>query len=187
MTSKFQTQDLREWLSATQELGELEHVKGAHWDQELGAITEINNRRRGPCLLFDEIPDYPSGYRVVTGTTGSPARLGGMLGFPTDLGNAELVEALRAKPSEWEGLAGDFPPEYVQTGPILENVKSGKDINLLEFPVPKWHEKDGGRFIGTGSAAITKDFDSDWINLGAYRMMVHDEKSMNLYISPGKN
>ena len=185
--TRFQTQDLREWLRVTEELGELKHVKGAHWDQELGAITEINNRRRGPCLLFDEITDYPPGYRVVTGTTGSPARLAGLLGFSTDLSNAELVQALRGKPPQWETLAGDFPPETVQSGPILENIKSGKEINLLEFPVPKWHQQDGGRFIGTGSAVITRDWDSDWINLGAYRMMVHDQKSCALNMALGKH
>lgn len=187
LTSQFRTQDLRDWLAAAEELGQLKHVKGAHWDLELGAITEINNRRRGPCLLFDEIGDYPSGYRLVTGTTGSPARLGGMLGFSTDLSSSELVQALRGKPSEWESLAGDFPPEYVESAPILENVKSGKDINLLEFPVPKWHEKDGGRYIGTGSAVVTKDWESDWINVGAYRMMVHDEKSCGLNMVEGKH
>jgi 3-polyprenyl-4-hydroxybenzoate decarboxylase len=61
LTSQFRTQDLRDWLAAAEELGQLKHVKGAHWDLELGAITEINNRRRGPCLLTKEIADYPSG------------------------------------------------------------------------------------------------------------------------------
>ena len=187
VSTQFQTQDLRDWLTAVEELGELKHVKGAHWNKELGAITEINNRKRGSSLLFDEITDYPSGYRVLTGTTGSPARLAGLLGLSTDLSSSALVQSLRGKPPEWENLASEFPPEYVENGPILENIKSGKDINLLEFPVPKWHEKDGGRYIGTGSAVVTKDYDSDWINIGAYRMMVHDERSCALNMVAGKH
>ena len=104
-----------------------------HWDLELGAITEINNLQRGSCLLFDDITDYPSGYRVVTGTTGSPGRMAASLGFPCSVNNAELVQALRGKPHEWESLASQFPPQYVDSGPLLENVKSGDQVNLWEF------------------------------------------------------
>ena len=34
---------------------------------------------------------------------------------------------------------------------------------------------------------VTKDFDSDWINLGTYRMMVHDKKSCGLNMVLGKH
>ncbi|MFB3067726.1 MAG: UbiD family decarboxylase [Acidobacteriota bacterium] len=179
--------DLRSWLASVEQLGELKHVSGAHWDLELGGISEINNRQRGPCLLFDDIVDYPSGYRVVTGTTGSPVRLAATLGFPSYPSSAELVEALRGKPQQWEALSVEFPPQYVEDGPVLENVIAGKEINLLDFPVPKWHEKDGGRYIGTGSVVVTKDLDSEWINLGAYRMMVHDERTCALNMVAGKH
>jgi DsbC/DsbD-like thiol-disulfide interchange protein len=33
----------------------------------------------------------------------------------------------------------------------MEHVDEGKDVNVLKFPTPKWHEHDGGRYIGTGS------------------------------------
>ncbi|MBI2822606.1 MAG: UbiD family decarboxylase [Acidobacteria bacterium] len=177
--------DLRAWLALVEQLGELRHVRRADWNLELGAIAEINNRQRGPCLLFDDIVDYPSGYRVVTGTTGSPARLAATLRFPTHLGTAELIQALRSKPQEWASRAPNFPPQYVDSGPVLENIKSGGQINLLEFPAPRWHELDGGRYLGTGDVVVTKDLDSDWINLGTYRMMVHDERSCGLLMALG--
>ena len=97
------------------------------------------------------------------------------------------VQMLRGKPQEWENQASEFPPEYVDSGPILENVKSGDEINLLEFPVPKWHELDGGRFIGTGSVVVTKDLDSDWINLGC---LPHDgarREDLRLNMVAGKH
>jgi 4-hydroxy-3-polyprenylbenzoate decarboxylase len=34
---------------------------------------------------------------------------------------------------------------------------------------------------------VTQDPDEDWVNLGTYRVMVHDEKSVGFYISPGKH
>jgi 4-hydroxy-3-polyprenylbenzoate decarboxylase len=81
----------------------------------------------------------------------------------------------------------DFPPEEVASGPILENIESGKEVNLLKFPVPRWHELDGGRYIGTGDAVITMDPETGEVNFGTYRIMVQDEKSVGLYISPGKH
>ncbi len=55
--SKPSSWDLRDWMAKVEELGELKHVSGAHWDVELGGIAEINNRQRGPSLLFDDIAD----------------------------------------------------------------------------------------------------------------------------------
>ena len=176
---------LRHWLELVESLGELRHVSGAHWDLELGAITEINNRERGPCLLFDDIAGFPRGYRVVTGTTGSPARLAATLRLPASLKTPELVRELRGKPQEWSARAANFPPNFVQSGPVLENVKTGSQVNLLEFPVPQWHDRDGGRYIGTGCVVVTQDPDSGWINLGTYRMMLHGERTCGLHIAQG--
>ncbi|TMA64086.1 MAG: UbiD family decarboxylase [Deltaproteobacteria bacterium] len=61
------------------------------------------------------------------------------------------------------------------------------DIDLFKFPVPLWHERDGGRYIGTGHVVITRDPDEDWVNVGCYRVMVHDRNSMGMNISPGKH
>ena len=48
--------DVREWLTAIDELGELQRVDGADWNLEIGGISELNYRRRPPAaLLFDLI------------------------------------------------------------------------------------------------------------------------------------
>ena len=64
---------------------------------------------------------------------------------------------------------------------------TGDEIDVTKFPAPQWHSKDGGRYIGTGCYNIIRDPDEGWINCGTYRVMVHDEKSLGLYISPGKH
>ncbi len=57
--------DLREWLEQAKALGEIREVNGAHWDQEIGAVTDmVNCKRNGPAVLFDEIVDYPKGHRI---------------------------------------------------------------------------------------------------------------------------
>ncbi len=46
---------------------------------------------------------------------------------------------------------------------------------------------DGGRYIGTFDAVICRDPDTGYVNIGTYRVQVHDEKTVGLYIIPGKH
>jgi 4-hydroxy-3-polyprenylbenzoate decarboxylase len=106
--------------------------------------------------------------------------------MPTDLDDCAFAEALVGKPNHWEQESSRFAPKFVTQGPILENVIDS-NINLESFPAPIWHVDDGGRFIGTGSAVITADTDSDWINIGAYRMMTLGGPEASVAITMGKH
>jgi 4-hydroxy-3-polyprenylbenzoate decarboxylase len=57
----------------------------------------------------------------------------------------------------------------------------------LKFPTPRWHEEDGGRYIGTGCMVIMEDPDGEWVNAGTYRVCVHDKNTLGIWISPGKH
>src|SRR4051812_33612378 len=95
--------DLRDWLRVVEQLGELQVIEGAHWDLEIGGLSDLNCRRKPPAaLLFDRVPGYPQGYRVLTGSIASARRIGVTLRLGTDLTDEQLVEALRGKPLEWE-------------------------------------------------------------------------------------
>ncbi|MES2756817.1 MAG: UbiD family decarboxylase [Pseudomonadota bacterium] len=180
--------DLRAWIDQASKLGELTEVSGAHWDLELGAISELNVKKDlPPALLFDDIADYPKGFRVMTCSTSSPARLSSILRLGIEQTNHGLTQALRGKPKQWQVDAANYPPLQVETGPIFENEQSGDDIDAFAFPSPLWHEKDGGRYIGTGCMVVTKDLDSDWVNVGTYRVMVHDKNHVGLDMVPGKH
>src|SRR3954463_5277196 len=114
--------DLRTWIARADALGELQHVSGAHWNLEIGAISEINYRRKpSAALLFDDIPGYPRGYRVLTGSLSNARRMAYTLGLDPNLDTAGLVQALRGKPRAWEAAAREFEPTVVESGPILEN------------------------------------------------------------------
>jgi UbiD family decarboxylase len=181
--------DLREWMEKADALGELKTVKGAHWDLEIGCISDLDYKlkAKSSALLFDEIKGYPKGFRVLTNSTGTLGRVCLTLKLPLTGSIRELIDLIRQKEGEWESKKENFPPEEVTSGPIFENVDSGKAVNLFKFPVPKWHELDGGRYIGTGDAVITMDPDTKEVNLGTYRVMIQDETSVGLYISPGKH
>ena len=178
--------DLRAWLAEAEKLGELRHVRGADWNLELGAISELNVKKDlPPALLFDEIKGYPPGFRVLTCSTSSPARLSSILRLPIQKTHKGLVEALRGKPARWQAAAGRFPYEVVKTGPALENVQ--REVDVLKFPSPLWHEMDGGRYIGTGCSVVTRDLDSEWVNVGTYRVQVLDKNHVALDMVPGKH
>jgi len=69
----------------------------------------------------------------------------------------------------------------------MQNVMNGDEVDLLKFPVPRFHAADGGRYIGTGDCVINKDPDSDFINMGTYRMQVHEPNLLGLWMSPGQH
>jgi len=178
--------DLRAWLSEVRKFGELRDVTGADWNLELGAISELNVKQDlPPALLFDEIAGYPKGWRVLTCSTSSPARLSSILRLPIQKTHKGLVEALRGKPAQWQAEARKYDVVAVSKGPVLENIQ--KPVDILKFPSPLWHELDGGRYIGTGCSVVTRDLDSDWVNVGTYRVQVHDRSHVGLDMVPGKH
>src|SRR5688572_12190303 len=180
--------DLRPWLAQVEKLGELREVRGADWNLELGAISELNVKQDAPpALLFDEIAGYPKGFRVLTCSTSSPARLSSILRLGVETSHHALVQKLRGRPKAWQAEAVRYDPVESETGPIFENIQKDGGVDLDAFPSPLWHEKDGGRYIGTGCCVVTRDFDSDWVNVGTYRVMVHDRNHVGLDMIPGKH
>ena len=176
--------DLREWIAQTEARGEVKRINGADWQTEIGALTNLYQRQPGlPALLFDEIPGFPKGFRVLSNSVAAMSRIAASLEMPPTSTPMEIVARWRKAMSSVEGI----PANVVDTGPVLENVITGDAINVLKFPTPKWHELDGGRYIGTGDMILTKDPDTDWVNSGTYRVMIHDDKHVALMISPGKH
>ncbi|MFC1870476.1 hypothetical protein ACFLYE_04340 [Chloroflexota bacterium] len=54
--------DLREFISKAEELGECEVIEGADWDLEIGAIGQLQSEfPDSPLLVFDKVKGYPIG------------------------------------------------------------------------------------------------------------------------------
>jgi 4-hydroxy-3-polyprenylbenzoate decarboxylase len=177
--------DLRDWLGIVGEMGELKIVHGADPDLEIAAITELVRLEstEKPALLFDQIKGYPPGYRVLTGIINTIRRLALMANMPVEENVEIFVRRWKDRLKELRPI----PPRYVQDGPILENIKADGAIDLRQFPTPIWHERDGGRYIGTAGVTITTDPKREWVNLGTYRNMIHDSDVVGFYASPGKH
>jgi 4-hydroxy-3-polyprenylbenzoate decarboxylase len=165
--------------------GDLQRVAGARREDEIGGIVDIYQRRMGrPTVLFDDIPGFRRGYRVLANILTSRKRAALTLGLPANSTDLDLVRFWRKYLTDAKAV----PPAFVNTGPVRENVQSGADVNLCQFPTPKWHEFDGGPYIGTGCIVIMQDPDSDWINLGTYRLQAYDDGHIAaLMVSKGKH
>ena len=177
--------DLHAWLDAAQGLNELQHLHGADWNKEIGTLVELNAKARGPALLFDDISGYPAGFRILAGAMSSAKRLTLTLGLPRHLEGLALFRFVKDRMHDWIESAHEFPFVEVPDGVVCEKVDENERVDLTKFPAPLWHEDDGGRYIGTGSVAIMRDPESGWVNLGTYRVMLHDKKSAGIFIAPG--
>ena len=175
--------DFRSFVERLAAVGELKQIEGADWDLEMGTITEIMAERRGPALLFDKIKGYPAGFRVTSNVVQTARRQKIALGIPETTPEVDIVKDWKDKFNQYQPV----PPKFVETGPVMENVMTGDKVNLLIFPTPKWHERDGGRYIGTGVVTITQDPEQKWPNCGTYRVMIQDDKTLAFYSSPGKH
>ena len=178
--------DLRDWLERVEAIGELKRVSGVDWNLEMGAVAEMIYHARPenpPAILFEDIPGYDKGFSVLSGMTNSPRRLGLTLGFPGVSNAMEVVRAYRDRMKTFQLI----DPNTVEKGPILQNIDREQEVDVLKFPVPFLHELDGGRYIGTGDLIILRDPEDDWVNIGTYRVMVHDHNTVGLWMSPGKH
>ena len=86
--------DLREWLSHAERLGEVRKVSGASWQEDIGLAAEaVLRAENGPCVVFDDIPGCPKGFRVLLNMFAGTRR-NMTLGFPDHLSKWELIWTL---------------------------------------------------------------------------------------------
>ena len=178
--------DLRGWIAQLRQEGELHEVDTeVDWDCELGTVTRrAFGNGDGPALLFSNIKDYGHNARcskVFTGGLSNYSRVAMMFGLPKNASITELVKAAR------RAYAGRIPPVTVATGPVKQNILKGDDINLFEFPVPRWHRHDGGRYINTMQGTVTRDPASGRINVGMYRGMIGKKDTIPVLLWRPKN
>src|SRR6266550_5274294 len=82
--------DLRDWIERVRDLGEMRDVRGATWDEDIGRITEmLHHTDDSPAVLFDDIPGYPSGFRILANANATRTR---------------LVDVLKDPDSDWVNL-----------------------------------------------------------------------------------
>ena len=125
-------EDLREFIKRAEEAGEILRIKGADWKLEMGTLAEIvaHARPEPPAILFEDVPGYPKGMRLISGATNSSKRLAITLGLPVPDGPLDVVRAYRDRMKTHSPI----PPKTVGKGPVFENVDRDGEVDLLEIP-----------------------------------------------------
>jgi 4-hydroxy-3-polyprenylbenzoate decarboxylase len=190
--------DLREWVAALEQAGELKRIR-----TEVDPILEIAEitdrvskgaaktycRPGGPALLFENVKGS-NGVPLLINQFGSERRM--QMALNVD-GLDEIAERIREvlNMKSPEGFLeklkmlpkladmGKFFPKTVTTGPCKEVVKK-KDFSLLDFPVLQCWPQDAGRFI-TLPCVITRDPKTGKRNVGMYRMQVYDATTAGMH------
>src|ERR1700687_372275 len=108
--------DLRDWIAGIEAAGELKLIAGAEPKEEIGGIVDIYQRRMGnPAVMFDEVPGFPKGTRVLANILTSGARINVSLGLPPQGSEVGLVHWWR----EYMKEARSFKTREVNGGPLL--------------------------------------------------------------------
>ncbi len=178
--------DLRGWLAAVEAIGELRTID-APVDpiEEMSAISYlISKTESAPAVLFTNVLGSMPGVRSLFNMTGaSRNRLALALGLHEREDVLAMVQELRTR------LSRRIAPITVDAAgaPVNERVIRGGDVDLFAFAPPRHWPFDGGRYIGTANVVVTRDPDGGHMNVGTYRMMVHDRTHVGVGIDPGKD
>ena len=178
------SRDLRSWITQLEAAGEFKKVSTeVDWNEEISEIIRRVYVKSGPALLFDNIKDYKNtpGRRVFVNGLGARSRMNLMMNLPKDTPVTEMIKTIRLR------TKSPVRPKHVKTGPVKENVMKGKDVDLFQFPVPKWHPYDAGRYINTFYSAVTRDPDSGQLNCGIYRGMITTKNKIGVLMIPMKD
>src|SRR5215467_2143129 len=86
--------DVRDWIDGIKAAGELKIITGAEPKEEIGGIVDIYMRGMGnPAVMFDEIPGFPRGYRVIANIL-------------TSIPRVTWRSACRLRPRRWSRFNG---------------------------------------------------------------------------------
>lgn len=173
--------DLRDFIAKCEQVGDVQRInQEVDWNLEAGAITRRCCELSAPAPFFQKIKDYPEGYRLLGAPLATLRRLAIAMELDPDSSFREIMDVYmkRSRP---------IKPRLVKDGPCKENVLLGDDVDLYKFPAPLIHDGDGGRYISTWHIIVTKDPDSDWVNWGMYRQMIHTKNTLGGLLTPAQH
>jgi len=171
--------DMREFISLLAKHGDLQEInREVDWDLEAGAILRRTYENHLPAPLFQKVKEYPDGYRLFGGMLSTMKRCALAMEMEPDSSYKDIMEEYTKRKTKL------VKPRMVASGPCKENIFTGDEVDLYKLPVPMISDGDGGRYLVTWAAIITKDPDSGWINWGLYRGMIYGKDSLTGLINP---
>lgn len=174
----------RTFIEELQSQGEINSLKEKiSWDLECSAICGMSQRAGGPAVRFDNIKDYP-GFSLLGSLFCGP----GFFDFPQEarkmhgriaiaLGLDRWIDLQEMEETLLERKKTSIKAIEVESGPCQEETEQGSDINLLKYPFPRIHDRDGGRYINS-LVVFIKDPETGFTVFSNDRVMLLDKKSL---------
>lgn len=171
--------ELRQFIDYLEKDGELVRLKEEiQLEPDAGGIGRAVLDVDGPAVLAENIYGYTT--KMVTGLVGCDRRRAIALGLPK-------TATFRDQKKYMMEAYDRFPvkPKMVdrKNAPCKQNVMKGDDVNLFQFPVNRNNTHDAGPYIYK-AFTISKDMDSEWVNLGIYRLQVLDRNKTSILAPP---
>jgi UbiD family decarboxylase len=172
------------WLEKVEAMGELKRIT-AEVDPNLEAatITYLVGLEKSPALLFENIKGHP-GHKALYNMVGC-----NLSRFCVMIGEEPVDHPLKAVQLLQKKFGRKMAPVEVPAERAVssQNIVEGDKIDIRMFPAQRMWPLDGGMYLGTADAVITKDPDTGRINVGTYRMMIKGPREIGVYTSPGKD
>ncbi|MGB6535827.1 MAG: UbiD family decarboxylase [Xanthobacteraceae bacterium] len=176
--------DLDEWLAKVEAMGELKRISAeVDPDLEAATITYLAGSQKSPALLFENIKGHP-GHRALYNMIGcNLSRFCLMIGEQPVDHPLQAVQALQRK------MGRTMKPREVPADTAIcnQNIVTGEEIDIRQFPAQRMWPLDGGLYLGTGDAVVTQCPETGRVNVGTYRMMIKGPREIGVYTSPGKD
>lgn len=148
---------------------------------EVNAVLQhLADRGKNPAVLFENVRDMRGrpGHKVISNLMSSRRRLALALGMDPERFRNEL-------PAEVERRVGaPVKPVVVprREAPVMEVVRAGEEADLLDLPVVRQHELDGGHYFTGGF--VNRDPELPLYNASHQRLMVRDARETGMCMSP---
>ena len=171
--------DMRDFLAASEQRGTLKRVS-----------REIDRSWEAACLakwMYQALPVEQRFGLYFENVKGSeiPVVTGALGARPETVALALQCEVDDINDKVVDGLRNRLKPRVIASGPSQEIVRLGDDARLDALPIVTWTPgKDRGPYITT--IGVTRDHDTGIRNMGVYRTLVRDARSVVINLAPGR-
>lgn len=171
-------QDFREFVEALRAQEELITVdRPVDLSADIGKALQKSASVSGPAVQFN---NNGTAFPLIGGLYSSRKKT--LIAFQSDETNV-FNKIL-------QGLANPIEPIFINKAATHECVISEHEVDLSQFPVPKYSPSDGGRYI-TAGIAVSKDPETGYLDIGNYRFEIISRNTMSFLAQPnhrlGKN
>lgn len=170
--------DFREFIETLRQNGELIRIeRPVDLNTDIGKALQKSAAQNGPALEFN---NNGTEFPLIGGLYNSRKKT--LLAFQSD--EAQIIQKIV------DGLANPIEPIFTDTAATHEQLIFAEDVDLSQFPVPKYSPSDGGNYI-TAGISVSHDPETACPDIGNYRFQIISKNTLSFLAQPnhrlGKN